>query len=93
MVAGTGQFGVTVLVVVLLAWCLGLVRHLPHVEDEDIGWALWGGSLSAWLVTVVVGAVNTTLHHEHGLLVALLLGAWLAYRRRKQRTHDTALPE
>jgi hypothetical protein len=38
---------------------------------------LWGAAASAWLVTVGAGAVNTTLHHEHGILAALLLGGWL----------------
>jgi len=38
---------------------------------------------SAWLVTIVVGIVNTTFHHEHGLLAALLLGLWLPVSHRR----------
>jgi hypothetical protein len=46
--------------------------------DGDTQWLLWGAAASAWFVTVGVGLVNTTLHHEHGLLAALLLGLWLS---------------
>ena len=34
--------------------------------------------MSGWIVTAGIGTVNTTLHHEHGLLAALLLGLWLS---------------
>jgi hypothetical protein len=39
---------------------------------------LWGCSASAWFVTTAVGLVNTTLHHEHGMLAVILLGLWLS---------------
>ena len=42
------------------------------------GGASVDGSAGAWIVTCGVGMVNTTLHHEHGLLAALLLGLWLS---------------
>ena len=48
-------------------------------------WILWGGAAGAWLVTVGVGTVNTTLHHEHGLLAALLLGLWLSTHAARPR--------
>ena len=33
----------------------------------------------AWLILLSrTGLVNTTLHHEHGMLAALLLGLWLS---------------
>jgi hypothetical protein len=38
---------------------------------------LWGGAAAALITTAAIGIVNTTLHHEHGLLAMLLLGAWL----------------
>ncbi len=40
----------------------------------------------AWVVVVVSGLFNTTLHHEHGLLAMLLLGLGLSTRR--QYAHD-----
>jgi O-antigen ligase len=66
----------------LLAWlgALGwsLVRERPAVAADDHIWLVWGAAASAWIVTVGVGLVNTTLHHEHGILAALLLGMWLS---------------
>jgi hypothetical protein len=34
-------------------------------------------------VTIAVGMVNTTFHHEHGLLAVLLLGVWLPVSHRR----------
>jgi hypothetical protein len=64
-------------------------RPAPGADDAD--WLLWGGAASAWLVTVGAGAVNTTLHHEHGILAMLLLGAWLC-RLRERRAAPAARP-
>lgn len=83
--AERGVFGFGVVMMVLLAWFYGLLRYLPSAHDENMAWMLWGGSLSAWLVTVGVGTVNTTLHHEHAILSMLMLGAWLAYLGRRMR--------
>ena len=74
--AERGVVGSLALGAVLLAWLFSLVRGWPPRDEE--AWILWGGAASAWLITVIVGAVNTTLHHEHGILAALLLGLWLS---------------
>ena len=76
--AERGSVGFSVLLAVILAWLIALVRRRPRPEDEGIHWILWGGAVSAWFVTVGVGMVNTTLHHEHGMLATLLLGIWLS---------------
>ena len=76
--AERGVVGFAALVVLLLAWLATLVRHRPRPDDRDFAWLAWGGAASAWIVTAGVGAVNTTLHHEHGLLAVLLLGIWLS---------------
>ena len=65
----------------LLGWWL--LRRRPRREDSDETWLLWGAATSAWLVTIAVGMVNTTFHHEHGLLAALLLGLWLPISHRR----------
>ncbi len=75
--AERGAFGLAALGFVLIAWFTLLVRNLPRSGDEELDSILWGGAASAWVVTVVVGVVNTTLHHEHGILAVLLLGLWL----------------
>ncbi|MES2353039.1 MAG: O-antigen ligase family protein [Pseudomonadota bacterium] len=82
--AERGAFGLGVVMLVLLAWFWRIVRHIPKREDEDITWALWGGNFTAWFATVGVGLVNTTLHHENAILVALLLGPLLAFNARNE---------
>jgi O-antigen ligase len=72
-----GMVGFAGLAALLLAWLAALLRHRPRPQQGDFAWLAWGGAASAWFVTVAVGMVNTTLHHEHGLLAVLLLGLWL----------------
>lgn len=76
--AERGAVGLAVLAAVLIAWAAFLVRRRPRREDGDEAWLTWGCAASAWVVTVVAGLVNTTLHHEHGMLATLLLGLWLS---------------
>jgi O-antigen ligase len=59
---------------------LALLLRRPHPASGDEEWLLWGCAAAAWLVTIGVGLVNTTLHHEHGILAALLFGLWLSKR-------------
>ncbi len=79
--AERGAVGLAALVAVLAAWMASLVHHRPRAQDEDLKWALWGAALSAWLVSVGAGIVNTSLHHEHAILSVSLLAMWLAYAR------------
>ena len=76
--AERGLVGTAALAAVLLAWLVSIVRHRPPRGGSDEDWILWSGAASAWIVTVGVGIVNTTLHDEHGLLAMLLLGLWLS---------------
>lgn len=73
-----GTVGLAVLLTVFGAWLVCLKRWRPRPEDPDDDWLIWGASLGALAVTAVAGIVNTTLHHEHGSLAALLLGLWLS---------------
>jgi O-antigen ligase len=79
-----GIIGAAPVAIVLVAWPFVLLRGRPRPSDGDTDWMLWGAALGAWLVTVMAGLVNTTLHHEHGLLAMMLLGLWLG-RRAHQR--------
>ena len=79
-IAERGWAGFGVLAAVLLAWALSLARGYPGGDGRAPVWAVWSASLSAWVVTTVAGVFNTTLHHEHGMLAAMLLGLWLAYK-------------
>ena len=78
--AERGLVGSAVLLAVLAAWGYSVMRYRPRRADPDEHWLVWGCATSAWLVTAVAGLVNTTLHHEHGLLAALMLGLWLSRR-------------
>lgn len=78
--AERGAFGAGVLAAVMLAWGAALVRRRPLAGARSIEWLAWGSAASAWIVTVGAGAVNTTLHHEHGMLATLLLAIWLSCR-------------
>ena len=81
--AERGVVGAAPLAAVLIAWGWWLIRRRPRVADGEHDWLLWAAAASAWLVTVMVGMVNTTLHDEHGLLAALLLGLWLPRSDRR----------
>jgi O-antigen ligase len=76
--AERGLIGSAPVAVLLVAWAVALIRRRPRAGDSDHDWIVWSGAAAAWIVTVGVGTVNTTLHHEHGLLAALLLGLWLS---------------
>lgn len=78
--AERGLIGFGVLMAVLVAWGAALARAVPRAPDPPLDWALFGAALCGWFVTVVVGLVNTTLHHEHAILGVLLLGLWLGHR-------------
>jgi O-antigen ligase len=76
--AERGLVGFVPLIAVMVLWAVFLVRYRPRPEYTDEEWLLWGCAASAWIITFGAGLVNTTLHHEHGILAALFLGAWLS---------------
>ncbi|GAO34773.1 hypothetical protein SCT_0153 [Sulfuricella sp. T08] len=86
--AERGLLGTATLLSVLISWLYWLIRFAPKGDDEDLAWGLWGGSFSAWFITIGVGLANTTLHHEHAILSVMLLGMWLAYL--KLEAHPSA---
>jgi len=88
--AERGLVGFSILFAVLFAWAVALAKSLPRVQDTPLDWTLFGAALAGWLVTVAVGLVNTTLHHEHGILAALLLGLWLSRRTVSDPTAQRA---
>ena len=60
--AERGLAGFAALLAVLVAWGWRLVRSTPEKGESNTRWAYWGGAVTAWLVAVLVGTVNTTLH-------------------------------
>jgi O-antigen ligase len=81
--AERGIVGALPLFAIMIAWAVTLLRRFPAAAAGALEWVLWGGAASALFVSAGVGLVNTTLHHEHGLLAALLLGLWLAHTYRR----------
>ena len=81
--AERGIVGFGILAAVLTTWFAWLVRKWPPPSGDDFDWLCWGAATGAWIATVAIGTVNTTLHHEHGILAMLLLGLWLS--RLQQR--------
>ena len=76
-----GLVGALPVLMLLVAWAVLLARTRPGPDETDTAFMAWGASFSAWFVTVAAGLINTTLHHEHGLLAAILLATHLALRR------------
>ena len=71
-----GAVGLAVLLALLTTWAVALVRLRPAFAQGGAAVALWGASLSGWLVTAGIGLANTTLHHEHAMLAMLTLALW-----------------
>jgi O-antigen ligase len=81
--AERGLVGAVPVFLLLALWGWWILRWRPRRGEADEVWLVWGGATSAWLVTIAIGMVNTTFHHEHGLLAALLLGLWLPVSHRR----------
>ena len=78
-----GFIGLFVILLFMFAWLRHLIKTFHLTQMSAQASYLWGGAFSAWLVTFGVGTVNTTLHHEHGILACLLLGLYLSYSRNE----------
>lgn len=72
-----GIIGLSTFLLILIAWGIQLARSYQSLKKNS-QLIIWGSSLSAYIVVIGVGMVNTTLHHEHGLLTALCLGIFLS---------------
>ena len=63
----------------MFGWVVQLRSNFYITKTDNQARYLWAGSFSAWIVTFGIGFVNSTLHHEHGILACVLLGLHLAY--------------
>lgn len=76
-----GIVGLIVTLFFMFYWLYDLIKTFKWSKKLSISYMLWTGSFSAWLATFGIGGVNTTFHHEHGILACLFLGIYLSYTR------------
>lgn len=76
-----GIVGLGVTLIFMFAWMRHLIKTFRLTKSNPQATYLWAGALSAWVATFGIGLVNTTFHHEHGILACLLLGLYLCYTR------------
>lgn len=81
--AERGAVGLAAVVALLACWALGLARALGAAREGGARAALWCASLGAWCQCALAGLLNTSLHHEHGLLAMFAFGALAAVMRRE----------
>jgi hypothetical protein len=78
-IAERGILGFMVTICFILMWIQSLIKSYGQAKLSSQSAYLWMGSMSAWLATFGIGFVNTTFHHEHGILACLFLGLHLSY--------------
>lgn len=76
--AERGLVGLAALLALLGAWALRLRRTLDWARANHRQAGIWVASLAGLSVTAFAGLLNTSLHHEHGLLAMATLGMLLA---------------
>ena len=76
-----GIVGLIVTLFFMFYWLYDLIKTFKWSKKSSTSYMLWTGSFSAWLATFGIGLVNTTFHHEHGILACLFLGIYLSYTR------------
>jgi O-antigen ligase len=75
-----GIVGLMVTLIFMFYWLYDLIKTFKWSKKSSTSYMLWTGSFSAWLATFGIGLVNTTFHHEHGILACLFLGLYISYK-------------
>ena len=75
-----GIVGLMVTLIFMFYWLYDLIKTFKWSKKSSTSYMLWAGSFSAWLATFGIGLVNTTFHHEHGILACLFLGLYISYK-------------
>jgi len=71
-----------------LAICLWRNRQfMLHKSTSAVFWVIPATSLA---IVTVIGLVNTTIHHEHGLLTMMLFGLSFNYLNRLEPSQHPA---
>jgi O-antigen ligase len=75
--AERGLFGLLVIMVNLAVLAYLVYRYRPSPASSGVYMMLWTGACGAIFLNLVIGLLNTTLHHEHALLSVILIGLFL----------------
>ncbi len=75
-----GIVGLIVTLFFMFYWLYDLIKTFKWSKKSSTSYMLWAGSFSAWVATFGIGLVNTTFHHEHGILACLFLGLYISYK-------------
>ncbi len=75
-----GIVGLIVTLFFMFYWLYDLIKTFKWSKKSSTSYILWTGSFSAWVATFGIGLVNTTFHHEHGILACLFLGLYISYK-------------
>lgn len=75
--AERGVFGFLVLMINILALSYLVYKYRPGSQDNEQYRMIWIGAFATILLNLSIGVFNTTLHHEHAMLSAILLGLLL----------------
>jgi O-antigen ligase len=78
--AEQGGLGLAAVLALLAGWAAGLRGSLARARADRHAAAVWLAAWSGLVITAVAGLLNTTLHHEHGLLAMSCLGLLLSSR-------------
>ena len=72
--AERGVFGFLVLMINILTLSYLVFKYRPDSKDNEHYRMIWIGAFATILLNLSIGVFNTTLHHEHAMLSAMLLG-------------------
>jgi O-antigen ligase len=81
-----GIVGLMVTLIFMFYWLHELIKTFKWSKKSITSDMLWAGSFSAWLATFGIGLVNTTFHHEHGILACLFLGLYISYKNELKQS-------
>ncbi len=79
-----GIVGLIVTLFFMFYWLYDLIKTFKWSKKSSTSYMLWAGSFSAWIATFGIGLVNTTFHHEHGILACLFLGLYISYKNAQK---------
>ena len=80
-----GIVGLTSILALMIFWLREIIFSFKLMRLTPYSSCLWAASLSAWASTFLIGLVNSTLHHEHGILAFLFLGLFLNELHKKTK--------